>query len=170
MSVKAMAAVLDAALDPPLKLTLLVLANYANHDGENAYPSVDVIAEKTGYSRATVFRHLKQLVEGGWIMRTRGPGQHRPVTYRITLQGSYRETSQNETPGLPGVSLTHPGVSLTHPRGLTGETQSVSNRQMNRGRLSTIGPSAVDDDPMPDTPTPMPEALRSRIHRRKDTA
>lgn len=53
-------------LDVPnnFQSVLLVLADFADDDGTNAYPSVDRISWKTGYSERQVQRILRQLDQG----------------------------------------------------------------------------------------------------------
>ena len=68
-------------------LTALALADRANHDGSDIYPSVDTLAKQTRQSRSTVKRHLKAMVASGWLVKVR-PGGGRPgetTRYRIPV-------------------------------------------------------------------------------------
>jgi hypothetical protein len=85
MSVKIMGAIWEKALDHPDALVLLALADHADHDGGNAYPSVGLLAWKTGYSVRQVRRILRSLEASGAIVPTTRAGQHKPTTYLIDL-------------------------------------------------------------------------------------
>lgn len=54
-------------MKPSSKLLLLTLASFANAAGENVFPSSATMVERSGLSRATVFRHLKVLRAAGHI-------------------------------------------------------------------------------------------------------
>ena len=60
MSVKLMGRVFDLALITNRKFVLLVLANYADDDGRNVFPTVNTILEKTGLGERTVGRCLSE--------------------------------------------------------------------------------------------------------------
>jgi hypothetical protein len=61
MSVKMMGAAWELDLKHNELLVLLALADHADHEGNNAYPSVGLLAWKTGYNAATVHRCLRKL-------------------------------------------------------------------------------------------------------------
>ena len=61
MSVKVMGWVWDQDLPQNEKFVLLAYADHADHDGRNIFPSVDLIALKTGYSRMSVQRRVNKL-------------------------------------------------------------------------------------------------------------
>lgn len=54
-------------LKPPQKAVLVELADRFNDDLGEAYPSMDNMAERTGYNRTTVLRALKALKELGLV-------------------------------------------------------------------------------------------------------
>ena len=54
-------------LKPPQKAVLIELADRFNDDLGEAYPSMDNMAERTGYNRTTVLRALKALKELGLV-------------------------------------------------------------------------------------------------------
>ena len=54
-------------LKPPQKAVLIELADRFNDDLEVAYPSMENMAERTGYNRTTVLRALKALKELGLV-------------------------------------------------------------------------------------------------------
>ena len=67
------------------QLLLLALADYADDDGENIYPSIDRIAWKTGYSTRAVRYILKGLRERRVLVIIRPSAQGRPNEYRMDL-------------------------------------------------------------------------------------
>lgn len=77
MSNAAMTCCLQAAdrpAQPGARFVLFVLADHASdHSGEDwtCFPSVARIMDYTGFSRATVERHLIALYDAGWISRKR---------------------------------------------------------------------------------------------------
>lgn len=62
-----MAEVWSLQLPGRVVLTALALADHADHDGRNAYPSVALLAWKTGHDRRTIQRHLRELEALGLI-------------------------------------------------------------------------------------------------------
>lgn len=68
MSVKAMGRVFDSDLRPTTRLVALAYADHASHDGRNIYPSVGLIAKKTGLSRRTVQTATRELESLGWLL------------------------------------------------------------------------------------------------------
>ena len=144
MSALVMGKVFYLDVDPILKLTLLSLADHAHDDGTSVYPTKPRLVIKTGLSRATVFRHISEALDGGIIEKVgrRGGG---PVEYRFdmtildaaeqarrpsqtsqsetsTTKRSQRETSQSETSTTKRSQSETLEVSQLDVRRLTGET------------------------------------------------
>ena len=67
------------------KLALISLANRANEDGRDAWPSVETIARETMTSRKTVEKLLKALRVAGLIHEQAPPRQRRPRTYALDM-------------------------------------------------------------------------------------
>jgi DNA-binding transcriptional regulator GbsR (MarR family) len=68
MSILLMAHALDLTdLTAAQKFVLLIMANYANDEGQNVYPSHDTIARQTAMSRRTVVSVVKQLVDLNYV-------------------------------------------------------------------------------------------------------
>lgn len=79
--------------DPGAQLVLIILADYANENGE-AWPSIETITKRSCQHRATVIRKLDVLKALGLIVQVdRG---HRSNTYRVTLAAP--QQSQDATP------------------------------------------------------------------------
>lgn len=84
--------------DPVVKLLAFCLADYANPEGDDIFPSICTLADHVGVSERTVQRHLGRLVEIGFIrqvgnsrggaMRKGADGKRRGRTnrYRIDLE------------------------------------------------------------------------------------
>ena len=80
-----MGAVWDYKVSPSEQIVLLALGDHADHNGENAWPSVALLAWKTGLTVRGVKGILRRLRDAGVIAKQRDPGFHRPTTYRIVL-------------------------------------------------------------------------------------
>lgn len=85
MSVRAMTEVWGREVPNPYMLTALALADHADHDGRNAYPSVGLLAWKTGQSRRSIQRHLRALEASGFIYAAGYPkgGHGRATRYHF---------------------------------------------------------------------------------------
>jgi hypothetical protein len=75
MSIKLMSLVWELDLPPGEKLVLLALADQANDEGRQCWPSVDTIGQRSGQGERTVRRALASLEERGHLTR-----QHRDGT------------------------------------------------------------------------------------------
>jgi len=123
MSVKAMGYVWDLDLPQNEKFVLLAYADHADHDGRNIFPSVQRIADKTGYSKRSVQGITRRLEERGLLIAD-GQGKNGTNKWRMPVYGG-AETSppvsegvQPETEGVQsdaqgGAIATAPEPSLT---------------------------------------------------------
>jgi hypothetical protein len=91
MSAKIMGGVYDLQLPHNLQSALLAIADHADHSGGNAYPSVALLAWKTGYTDRNIQLLLRQLEACGILVQQRAPGRHRPRTYRVVLSAGVRK-------------------------------------------------------------------------------
>lgn len=82
MSGKTTGKVWDLELSPPKQIVLLAMADHADHEDGNIYPSVGLIAWKTGYSDRQVRRIMKELELEGLLVPTEKPNG-KPINYRI---------------------------------------------------------------------------------------
>jgi Helix-turn-helix domain len=86
MSGKATGRVWELQLSPAERMVLLALADHADHLGANIYPSIALVAWKTGYSGRQVSRVIAQLVTDGLlIVLQAGGGRKRSTMYRFDL-------------------------------------------------------------------------------------
>src|SRR6476619_1834955 len=95
MSAKAMGRVWDLDLPHNKRLVLLAMADHADHEGRNIYPSTNLIAWKTGYSARQVQRVIDTLIEDGILVIVAPARAQRPVTYALDLSaGTIKEPYQ----------------------------------------------------------------------------
>lgn len=88
MSVQQMALVWALYLPHTEAWVLMALADHADHNGKHVYPSVGLIAWKTGYSKRQVFRALSLLQKRKLIKAVANKGgkvSSRAVTYELQL-------------------------------------------------------------------------------------
>ena len=69
MSIKTMSQVWELDIDHGEMIVLLAMADHADDDGQNCYPSNAYLAWKTGYSDRQVRRVLRTLESTGIITR-----------------------------------------------------------------------------------------------------
>ena len=88
MSVKLITQAFGLDVQPNLKLLLVALADIANDEGDNVYPSVAFLVWKTSLSERTVRYMMKQLRESGALipLEREGGGRRRTVVYRLDLE------------------------------------------------------------------------------------
>ena len=128
MSVKVMGIIWDHfPLGGGERLTALCLADHADHEGGNIYPSVARIAAKTLQSERTVQRHLQGMRAIGWLVETEagGHGPGSTATYRIPIEALIGP-SGGPVEATPGT------VTEWHPSG-----QPVQNPGNSVDKLST---------------------------------
>ena len=105
------------------KFVLLILADCANADSREAWPSTQTIAERALVSRATAIRHLARLEAGGFIARV--PRLGTSTLYRVLPGG----VAQIETPSQ--IESTHPetGGDSRVSQGVTHSCESRTIRE-----------------------------------------
>jgi hypothetical protein len=83
----------DLDLPREEKYVLLCLADHADHDGNDVFPSVALIAWKTQYSERRVQQFMRRLEERGILVKVKEQfGRGRTMKYRIDLKaGTLRE-------------------------------------------------------------------------------
>jgi len=84
MSVKVMGLVWDLELPRNEKFILLAYADHANHEGKNVFPSVKLIAKKTGYDHRSVQRITRKLENRGLLLED-GKGPKGTKRWRIPI-------------------------------------------------------------------------------------
>lgn len=86
MSVKIMGAVWDSALPKSEKFIALAYADHASHDGANIYPSIGLIAWKTGYSNRAVQRITQSLIVNKILVHVGKHGKYQTNMYEMNVQ------------------------------------------------------------------------------------
>lgn len=95
-------------LDPGHRWLLTILANYADPEGNDIYPSMETLAADTGLSVMSIRRYIKHLIAcqlmeyGNQSAVLKFKAGHRPKVYRLTMtkatfEGAHGETSHGET-------------------------------------------------------------------------
>jgi len=100
MSAKTMGKVWDLVISPPKRLVLLALADHADHEDGNIFPSIALIAWKTDYSVRQVQRIMRNLAKDGILVEV-SARRGKPTIYRLDLskgqQKSAFEVRQDDT-------------------------------------------------------------------------
>lgn len=114
MSVKVMGAVWGLDLPANEMLVLLAMADHSDHEGNNIYPSIGLIAWKTGYSESQVRRIIKRLVKSQVLTRQERRGESN--LYGIDLSKGAQKEPYNSAKRNPLQNDT-PSIAMT-PQGL----------------------------------------------------
>lgn len=83
MSWKVSGQVWEIELPANKLIVMLAMADHADHEGHNVFPSIGLIAWKTGYSERQIQRIIKALVADGLLVENKRPGQ--TTLYSINL-------------------------------------------------------------------------------------
>lgn len=143
MSLQITIVVRQLRLPPPEKAVLLALADRADKDGNDAYPSISTLCHETGYGERTVQKALGKLQKDHRLIAMTAEadyGKRRPRTYRILLENITSETA-TPAPDAP--------VQDTHPR----------------TRCTGAGDAPVQEvrpTPAPDAPEPVLEPVQNK--------
>ncbi len=86
MSVKAMALAWELDLKPAKKYILLAYVDHADHNGSNIYPSIGLVAWKTGYTVRQVQLVAKELVEVDKLLIPEGIYKNSVKRYRFDFE------------------------------------------------------------------------------------
>lgn len=150
MSVKVMGHVWELDLAPNKKYVLLAYADHADHAGNGIYPSEDLIAYKTGYSRRQVQRITDELTVAGLLIPD-GVGPQGTNKFRYGWdagpkqppfegkKGRQNVTPQDDKMSPPGVTSTTKGGDIL--------TQNVSQMSPEPSVEPSIEPSFKSENP-----------------------
>lgn len=113
------------------RLLLLAIADCADDEGDNAWPSVETLADKATCSERTVQRRIQVLEETGCLTVLRGAGRNGTHRYRVHMDAGAAKPPKTPRPRRPvrekpvdnpqGVTSCHPrnrpprGVTSCHP-------------------------------------------------------
>lgn len=84
-----------ADLQPLAFSVLCVIRAYVPIDGISSFPSVELIAEKTGVSRSSVYKAIDALIRLGWIEKTKSG---RKNVYRVQEKYVLKSTEPLDRP------------------------------------------------------------------------
>jgi len=104
------------------RLLLLAIADHANDDGGDAWPSVPTLARKTGTSERTVQRGLSRLEAGGHLAVERCAGRGGTNRYRVLMTSATAARQARHT--VTGDDL----APVTQPRRPGGDSQASPER------------------------------------------
>lgn len=144
MSVKIMGQVWDLDLPPQEKLVLQAYADHADHNGRNIYPSINLIARKTGYSERHVQRMTRILEDKGLLLlegNEKG-GRSQTRIYYIPLD----EKGDILSPfNLKRVTSETKRVTSTTLKGDSGVTRIINNHHINHQSEEIEKEEPMDD-------------------------
>jgi DNA-binding transcriptional ArsR family regulator len=111
--------------DPHCKFVLIAMADHADHDGGNIYPGIETIAQKTGLSERTVRRHVKALINDGYLLPD-GVSKYRTRRYQLNVQtGQIVHSDRTNCPLRPDTVTHNPSVSVNEPSKGTADAAPV---------------------------------------------
>lgn len=162
-------------LDLPNKeqAVMLVMADHANDDGRNAFPSVPLIAWKTCLSGRTVQRVLRRCEAMGILVRESGgnggrkPGSHKgqSTVYRLMLENGKRkppfrgqQKGDSVTPlnGAKGARLTPLKDDSVTPLNPQRVTDRVAKGDKTTPKVGVKGDTALSPEPSINHPVEPP--------------
>ncbi|MGE8398461.1 MAG: helix-turn-helix domain-containing protein, partial [Burkholderiales bacterium] len=156
MSVQAMTWALDqqVATESISRHVLLCLANYADKDGRNAFPSAATLAQDTGLAVRTVRARLGQLLEAGVIRKGNQAivaayipaADRRPICYDLIMERGARHdtngvhaTTERGARGAANPSYNHQEETQGSPAGDEGSADEAHEQADLLGGKSTTG-------------------------------
>jgi len=145
-----MGIVWDCDLPQNHKLVLLAYADHADHDGGSIFPSINLIAYKTGYSERSVQRITRELEEAGYLQYV-GKSDYQTNSYKIAIEklpirtptdrGDKMTPPTDRTPKR-GDKLTGGGDTSDTPGGDTHDTQTIIlNHQLKPSEVVNATPN-----------------------------
>ncbi len=151
MSIALMTAVWVLPVPPARKLVLLALADWADDDGGQCFPSIRTIALRASISDRQAQRHMRSLMRDGWIAVARNEvGGRRSRQYQLAARRIYgalaaaraSKNAVNDTCVTPPVTDTcvAPGVTCEASGGDADVTRSIT---IHHTRSSTSRPRAA---------------------------
>lgn len=108
MSAKAAGRVWDLDLPHNKQHVLLAMADHADHEGRNMYPSLDLIAWKTGYSYRQVRRIVEELERDGILVMRKPARQQHPAVYDMDLSAGTAKPAFDRTARKKNGQNVHP--------------------------------------------------------------
>lgn len=153
MSVQAMGRVWELDLPHAERLVLLALADHADHVGDNIYPSIGLIAWKTGYSSRQVQRVIKSLIAMEILCVVEQP-EGRSTVYRMDLKaGTVKEPYLRQNvrgDKMSGVTKRHPEArqNVTPTPDIAMSPKPLSKPSGNPKAAASERPKSPPPDPI----------------------
>ena len=120
----------ERTLKPDQKMLLLAFTHNDFGFGRDMYPSAATLATATGTSEATVWRRLKALLAGGWLVKTSpgGGGFKKTTHYRFgdALLGAVAARMNHDTD-----KPSHDSETVCVAQTLSSETETLSAQPQN---------------------------------------
>lgn len=137
-------------LDDNIRKVLDVLADQANDDGENAFPSVPLIAWKVDLSERTVQRTLRIILALKYAEQVSPGGGRESAKYRLHVERAPQKVPYSVAT-CPACSTGHP-CGRTHYREMTDREKSelIQRRKALRRKIATIEEEDADEVPATD--------------------
>lgn len=152
------------------RLLLLAIADCADDDGDNAWPSVATLARKTQTADRTVQRGIERLEREGCVEVDRGAGRGGTHRYRVLMDA---RAAGQVPPAEPVDNAMQPvdnspepvenqpqGVSDCHPVRLTGEVTQLRHR----GGDTAVSPERPERPRTTTPPTPASRGSTICVH------
>lgn len=151
-------ALLESDLHSTTRLVGLVFSCHVPRRGLAAFPSVGTLAEEANVSKTTVRKHLKELLDKGWLVfdgwevhSTTG-GPQKTKRYRLTVPEVFVEKmneggSATDAPSSKGGQLVGKGGQMSGQGGSAADPKQSSNREGTvSGRPPARGNSSSNGD------------------------
>lgn len=144
MSVKVIGAVWDLDLSSSKQLVLLAMADHADHDGSNVFPSIGLIAWKTGYSVRQIQRIQRELVADGLLVVVK-QGKFTSTSYRIDVSVGKTKKPYHGKDSLGDDNLTPPSsdIAMSPFVGHSYVTPGMTSESPTNHQLTVIEPSLM---------------------------
>ena len=156
MSIRMISAAIDLDLSPSDKLILILLANNANDETGDCWPSQSYLAKRSGLSLGHVNRVIKRLKSEGFveiIPQYRDDGGRRSNRYRLYMDVIGGGVTTDHT---PCDQVTQEPMTTDHSRTV------ISNRHKNLERAR--GSRLEEDWVLPDTWRQWGKEIRPDLH------
>jgi DNA-binding transcriptional ArsR family regulator len=154
-------------LSPSARLTLFVLANRADDDGD-AWPLLETLTQETGLSRRSVQYAVGELTEAGIVVCSDGRGRGRGKVFRLTFgtkgadvapieakKGAARARYRDEK----GADV----APIDRIKGANDDTKRRKSQQIKGANDDTEGGAIGGDDPKVKTQRETKEGTRREI-------
>jgi len=147
MSYRLVDAVFTVALPAGPKWVLACIARYANDDGTGAWPSIETLAQLSGFgSTRTVQQHIRVLEAAGLIHTVPGGGRGATNVYTIDRLALQRSATDAQNPAnFAGYPAETPQISTPNPANFAPDPIMI--------RPTGTGSVIVPPAPVPPTPS-----------------